>query len=143
MRPRNRNRRLVTIGASALALSVGVWLLLSVLGENKQFFYNPSNVMAEGFVPKSDTIRIGGLVVDGSVTREDGLKTRFQVKDFEGNSPSVLSVSHVGILPDLFREGQGVVVTGDLLEDGSLKSSEVLAKHDENYRPKTGPVEAY
>jgi len=143
MRPRHRNRRLITIGMSAFALIMGVWLLLAALGENKQFFYNPSNVTAEGFAPKSDTIRIGGLVVNGSVKREEGLKTIFQIKDFEGNSSRVLTVTHVGILPDLFREGQGVVITGDLLQDGSLKSSEVLAKHDENYRPKTGPVEAY
>ena len=136
MRPPKRNQRLKTIAVSALVLGTGAFLLFSALSENTQFFYDPSEIASESFVSKSDQVRIGGLVVDGSISKGEGLNTQFQVKDFEGASTAMIDVTYEGILPDLFREGQGVVITGQVTKSQSVKATEVLAKHDENYRPK-------
>ena len=135
MRPKHRNRRLATIALSAVALSGGVALLANALSANRQFFYEPSVVAADGFVPGSELVRIGGLVVPGSVVRGEALRVAFSVSDFENPDSRTLRVTHQGVLPDLFKEDSGVVVTGRW--DGTvLEATEVLAKHDENYRPK-------
>lgn len=130
-----QNRRIGLIAIFAIVLTAGVFLLLSALKENTQFFYNPSDVIAEGFSPESKTFRIGGLVMEGSVVKDAGLKTTFWLKDFEREMSTPIIVTHIGVLPDLFREGQGVVVTGFLTGKARFEASEVLAKHDENYQP--------
>lgn len=111
-------------------------MLATALSQYQQFFYTPSEVVSAGFVAGSDSVRVGGLVVPGSVVREPKLKTTFRVRDFEGDAPGELSVSYTGVLPDLFKEDSGVVLTGRL-DNTDLDASEVLAKHDENYMPKT------
>lgn len=134
--PPRRNRRLAWIVLIGLLLAGGITLILTALNENTQFFYNPSDVARAEFVPASNTFRIGGLVVDGSVQKAGGLTTLFLVKDFEREMEAPIKVSYEGVLPDLFREGQGVVITGQLVGDLDFVASEVLAKHDENYQPK-------
>jgi len=135
MRPKNRNRRLAVVTLSGAALFGGVALLATALENYRQYFYEPSAVVAEEFVAGSDLIRVGGLVVPGSVITTDGLKTDFQVVDFETPDNPALRVSYTGILPNLFKEDSGVVLTGRLV-NGRLEATEVLAKHDENYTPK-------
>ncbi len=135
MMPPHQKRRIGLIVIFGSLLAIGTALLLSALKENTQFFYNPSDVVAEGFVPDSKVFRIGGLVKDGTVTKDASLKTTFQIKDFERDMRVPMTVSYVGVLPDLFREGQGVVITGFLTSPTSFEAEEVLAKHDENYKP--------
>ena len=135
MKPPHQKRRIGLVVIFGLILASGVALLLTALNENTQFFYNPSDVVAEGFTPDSSTFRIGGLVEEGSVVKDGELKTTFRIKDFEREMRAPISVSYVGVLPDLFREGQGVVLTGFLTTPTSFEASEVLAKHDENYQP--------
>lgn len=135
MRPKHRNRRLATVAVSAVTLAAGVALMGFALSANRQYFHKPSEVVSEGFVPQSDSIRVGGLVVPGSVEKGEALHSSFGIVDFDSTNAPQLSVTYVGILPDLFKESSGVVVTG-VFADGVLLASEVLAKHDENYRPK-------
>ena len=132
--PPNRNRRLALIALAGVFLAGGVALILTALNENTQFFYNPADVIAEGFTPQSETFKIGGLVVEGSI-RTQGLRTTFDVTDFERPMPAPIRVSYSGQLPNLFREGQGVVVSGRMVGETEFLASEVLAKHDENYQP--------
>ena len=134
--PPKRNRRLAWILLIGLSLAAGVALILTALDENTQFFYNPSDVARQGFQPDSNIFRIGGLVVEGSVEKDQDVMTRFAVKDFEREMAEPILVTYQGALPDLFREGQGVVITGQLVGDLDFSASEVLAKHDENYQPK-------
>ncbi len=126
---------MVTLLICAVLLVFGVWIILSALKQNSQFFYNASDVVASGFKPESEPFRIGGLVKDGSV-QTSGITTNFQIVDFEREMKPPLSVSYSGALPDLFREGQGVVVSGRLLGPTEFAAETVLAKHDENYQPK-------
>jgi len=133
---KKRNNRILTIVIGAVALAAGTYLLLSALNQNVQHFYNPSDVVSEGFVAESQEIRLGGLVVAGSIEKGPGLVTRFQVADFERDMPAPITVTYEGVLPDLFREGQGVVVTGQLTDRFEFTADQVLAKHDENYKPK-------
>ena len=135
MRPPHQKRRIGLVVIFGIILASGVALLLTALNENTQFFYNPSDVAQADFQPDSTTFRIGGLVADGTVKKEGKLKTVFEIKDFERDMPMPITVSYVGVLPDLFREGQGVVVTGFLTSPSTFEATEVLAKHDENYRP--------
>ena len=104
----HQKRRIGLIVLFGAMLAAGAFLLLSALSQNTQFFYNPSDVVAEGFVPKSESFRIGGLVVEGSVEKSGGLTTTFDVKDFERAMPWPISVTYAGVLPDLFREGKGL-----------------------------------
>lgn len=134
--PPRRNRRLAWIVLIGLLLAIGVGLVFTALKENTQFFYNPSDVVRTGFEPASNPFRIGGLVVDGSVVKDGKLSTRFAVNDFEREMAAPILVTYQGVLPDLFREGQGVVITGELVGELDFIASEVLAKHDENYQPK-------
>jgi cytochrome c-type biogenesis protein CcmE len=124
-----RRQRMLTVGLIVVCVSLAVGLALQAFQENLLFFYSPTQVLA-GEPPDGRKFRLGGLVEEGSVTREAGeLKISFTVSDLENTLP----VSYEGVLPDLFREGQGVVAHGVLQPDGSFLAEEVLAKHDENY----------
>ena len=127
---RKRRRLLfVVIGMSMLAIATG--LVLYSLRSGIVFFYSPTDLMAQPAAMGRD-VRLGGLVEKGSVVKDgDGVTTRFRVTDLKKSLP----VAYKGVLPDLFREGQGVVVEGSLQPDGSFRASEVLAKHDEKYMP--------
>ena len=127
---RQQQRLWLIIGGVGV-LTLAVLLMMSALRDNIVFFYSPSELGSQQLAA-GQTIRIGGLVKKDSVDRVDGLTTRFVVTDLEAE----LIVSHTGILPDLFREGQGVVAQGSLGQDGVFIADEVLAKHDENYMPK-------
>jgi len=129
MKPRHKRIAMITLGAAALA--VAATLVLSAFQKNLVFFFTPTQV-AENQAPQGRTFRIGGLVEPGSVKRQpDGVTVRFVVTDTAQSIP----VLYKGILPDLFREGKGVVSQGRLGPDGVFQASEVLAKHDENYMP--------
>lgn len=130
-----RHRRMGWLGLCAVLVVLGGWIVLTALKDNAQFFYNASDVAAENFTPQSDPFRVGGVVAPGSVKTE-GIRTTFQVVDFEREMPAPLTVSYEGALPDLFREGEGVVVAGSLVGPREIIANEVLAKHDENYQPK-------
>jgi cytochrome c-type biogenesis protein CcmE len=126
-----KRRRLVLLAAGMLALSAAVTLVLFAFRENLVFFYSPSHLLAEK-VPEGRALRLGGLVEEGSVKRlGDGLTVEFRVTDLANTVP----VTYRGILPDLFREGQGVIAEGRFGADGVFVADEVLAKHDENYMP--------
>ena len=133
--PPNRNKRLLWIGILGLLLAGGLFLIFQALNQSVQFFENASDVVAEGFEPRSDEFKIGGLVAENSVQTE-GLTTKFRIVDFERDMVQELHVTYTGALPDLFREGQGVVVSGKLTTLTHFQASELLAKHDENYQPK-------
>ena len=133
--PPNQNRRLLWIFVLGLMLASGLFLILQALNQNTQFFENPSDVVADDFETRSDVFKVGGLVALGSVETQ-GLTTRFRIEDFERDMVRELRVIYTGALPDLFREGQGVVVSGRLTTPTTFQAREVLAKHDENYQPK-------
>lgn len=129
-RKRLQRLSLIVLILAVLACSIG--LVLYALRQNISLFYSPSQVAANE-VPKGDVFRIGGLVVDGSLHRKPGnLMVSFAVTD---NNKQV-TVNYNGILPDLFREGQGIVAQGRLNERGEFVADQVLAKHDENYMPR-------
>jgi cytochrome c-type biogenesis protein CcmE len=126
-----RHRKLALIAVVVVALGVAVALVLNAFNSNLVFFFSPTQV-AKGEAPTGRAFRIGGLVEAGSVKREaDGLTTRFVVTDTARTMP----VTYTGILPDLFKEGKGVVAEGSLGPDGVFVATQVLAKHDENYMP--------
>ncbi len=124
-----RHKRLAAIGAGVVALGVAAALVLSAFEKNLVFFFTPSQVAANE-APQGRTFRIGGMVETGSVKRT-GVEVQFLVTDTAKAIPVVYS----GALPDLFREGKGVVAQGVLGADGVFHAKEVLAKHDENYMP--------
>ena len=126
-----RSRRKVLILAVVFGVAVAAVLGLTAFEENLLYFYSPTQVKA-GEAPETHSFRVGGLVVDGSVNRApDSLKIVFDITD----NAEIMSVEYTGILPDLFREGQGIVAMGSLQGDGRFVAQEVLAKHDENYMP--------
>ena len=126
-----RHKRLILIAAGIAVLGVAAALVLSAFRENIVFFYSPSQIAAKE-APQGTAFRIGGLVESGSMKRQkDGLTVEFRVTD----TAKTVTVMYTGILPDLFREGRGVVAQGRLGPDGVFRASEVLAKHDENYMP--------
>ena len=129
---------MITSVLSALAVVAGALLLMQALGENKQLFKNPSDIVRLDFVQPDNQIRVGGLVVRGSVEKPDGLRTDFTIINFENADPDIppLNVHYEGVLPDLFRDGQGVVLTGKMTANRVFVASNILAKHDENYMPK-------
>ena len=130
MHPKRKQRLIIAL-VIVLLSSLAVGLTSYALRGNINLFYSPSEVAA-GEAPTDRSIRVGGMVVEGSVTRaRDNLETRFIVTDFA----SSVTVTYDGILPDLFAEGEGVVATGILGANGVVTASEVLAKHDENYMP--------
>ena len=126
-----RHKRLAMIAGGLAALAVAAVFVLSAFRENLVFFYTPTQIAANE-VPQGRAFRVGGMVEPGSVKRlPDGVSVQFVVTDTEKN----VNVVYRGILPDLFREGKGVVTQGKLGPDGTFLASEVLAKHDENYMP--------
>ena len=130
MHPKRKQRLIVALAMVVLS-SVTIGLITYALSGNINLFYSPSEVAA-GNAPIDRQIRVGGMVVEGSVRRaSDRLETRFDVTDFVHS----VTVTYDGILPDLFAEGEGVVATGKLGANGVVTASEVLAKHDENYMP--------
>ena len=129
MNPKRKQRLFIILGmVSGLGIAVG--LVMYALSQNINLFFTPTQIV-KGEAPSEQMIRVGGMVADGTVDRDpQSLKVAFEVTDFDHN----VRVSYEGILPDLFREGQGVVVQGRINE-GQFVASEVLAKHDENYMP--------
>ena len=126
-----RHKKLALIVLVLAALGIAVALVLNAFNSNLVFFFSPTQVAA-GEAPINRAFRIGGLVEEGSIKREaDGLTTRFVVTDTARTIP----VTYTGILPDLFKEGKGVVAEGRLGPDGVFAATQVLAKHDENYMP--------
>jgi cytochrome c-type biogenesis protein CcmE len=126
-----KQRRLVLIGSALAVLGLAVGLVLSALKDSIVFFNSPTDVV-EKHVGPGARIRLGGLVKEGSVVRGENLQVRFEVTDRK----STIKVAYQGLLPDLFREGQGVVTEGMLDTAGTFKADSVLAKHDEKYMPK-------
>lgn len=130
MTPKRKQKLFVILGLLSLT-AVAVGLTLYALRSNINLFFSPVQI-AQGAAPIERTIRAGGMVKEGTVIRDaDTLDVTFEVTDHLDD----LEVYFSGILPDLFREGQGVVVVGELQADGRLKADEVLARHDENYMP--------
>lgn len=129
MKPRHKRMMFLALGLAGLIVATA--LVLNAFRGNLVFFYSPSDVVMNE-APLDRKFRLGGMVEEGSVTREsDGLTVHFVVTDMAKSIPVV----YTGILPDLFREGQGVVTQGRLGEDGLFYADEVLAKHDETYMP--------
>lgn len=126
-----RRKRMLAVAAIVLGVGAATAVALQALNENLLYFYSPSQVIG-GEAPSGRAFRLGGLVTTGSVERTPGsLEVRFKVTDHAQTIP----VSYSGLLPDLFREGQGVIARGRMREDGTFVAEEVLAKHDENYMP--------
>ena len=130
MTPTRRRRLLLVIGI-LVGVSIAGGLALSAFRQNVTFYFVPSEVAA-GKAPRGESFRLGGLVAKGSVHRKPGsMQVRFLVTDFKHEIP----VEYTGVLPDLFRENAGVIVHGKLLPNGVFLADQVLAKHDQNYRP--------
>jgi len=128
---KSRHKRFAFIAAGLAALAVAAVLVLNAFRSNLVFFYTPTQV-ANGEAPQGTSFRIGGLVEQGSLKRsETSLEIRFAVTD----TAKKIDVVYSGILPDLFKEGKGVVAQGKLAADGLFHADQVLAKHDENYMP--------
>ena len=126
-----RHKRFILIGIGLALVGLAAMLILNEFQSNMVFFYTPTQV-EKGEVPKGTSFRIGGLVVPGSLKRgDDGLTVRFAITDTSKTVP----VIYKGVLPDLFKEGKGVVAQGKVGDNGVFTASEVLAKHDENYMP--------
>jgi cytochrome c-type biogenesis protein CcmE len=125
-----KQRRGVLIGTSLAVLGLAVGLVLYAMRDSIVFFYTPSEVAKMEIAP-GQRIRLGGLVDKGSVVRGEGTSVRFAITDMTESLP----VTFEGVLPDLFREEQGVVAEGTLTADGTFHADSVLAKHDENYMP--------
>ena len=126
-----KQKRLALIGGIGVVLALAVGLILTALRDQIVFFRSPTEVV-QGKVKLGDSFRLGGLVEMGSVNKETGQVVRFVVTD----GASTVKVTFIGLLPDLFREGQGVVAEGKLDAAGQFTASNVLAKHDENYMPR-------
>jgi len=127
---KRKHRRLMVVLTSLGLLGAAAALVLTAVEDSLVFFYTPSD-LAERSSPPDTQFRLGGLVEEGSI-RQDGATTYFRVTDLNRAVPA----SYTGVLPELFREGQGVVADGSLTADGTFVANEVLAKHDENYMPK-------
>lgn len=126
-----RHKRFILMGVALALLGLGVMLILNAFKNNMVFFYTPTQVV-KGEVPTHTAFRMGGLVSKNSLIRlDDGLTVNFKITDTFKTIP----VTYRGILPDLFKEGKGVVAQGKIRPDGVFEASEVLAKHDENYMP--------
>jgi cytochrome c-type biogenesis protein CcmE len=126
-----KQRRLTLIAAAGLVLVAAAALVLTALKDSLVFFNSPTDVVEKHVTPGT-RIRLGGLVAPGTLVRGDNLSVKFEVTD--GNR--AIAVAYQGILPDLFREGQGVVAEGTLISPSEFKADSVLAKHDETYMPK-------
>jgi len=128
---KKHKKRLILIFIMLIGISAAVALAVTAFRENMLYFFSPSQVFA-GEAPTTRSIRLGGMVTKGSVQRaSDSLLIKFSVTDYK----HTVKVEYTGILPDLFREGQGIVAIGTMRTDGTFLADEVLAKHDENYMP--------
>ena len=126
-----RRQRFILVGLLVLGVSVALGLALLALRENINLFFSPTQVKA-GEAPQQTSFRLGGMVVEGSVKRPDAvLSVEFVLTD----TVEQVTVTYKGFLPDLFREGQGIVAQGMLNSNGIFEANQVLAKHDENYMP--------
>ena len=126
-----RQKRMATVAAILVGVGIATTFALQAFNKNLLYYYSPTQIHA-GEAPDARSIRVGGLVETGSVQREPGsLEVRFTLTDFS----KTVGVSYTGVLPDLFREGQGIIARGKLQDDGVFVAEEVLAKHDENYMP--------
>jgi cytochrome c-type biogenesis protein CcmE len=126
-----RKRRLIAVLVIISGVGIAAVVAIKALNENMLFFVSPTDVEAQS-LPAGKRFRLGGLVADGSVSRgSEGLAVTFVVTD----GVASVDVQYDGILPDLFREGQGIIAIGELRPDGHFEAAEVLAKHDENYMP--------
>jgi cytochrome c-type biogenesis protein CcmE len=126
-----RQQRMLAVGLAGVGIVIAAALTLQAFKENMMFYVEISEV-AKGNYPQDRNFRVGGLVVDGSVKRQPGeLEVEFAVSDLENE----LVITYDGILPDLFREGQGIIAHGRMGDNGTFTADEVLAKHDENYMP--------
>ncbi|MBW5290412.1 MAG: Cytochrome c-type biogenesis protein CcmE, heme chaperone [Candidatus Ruthia sp. Asou_11_S2] len=123
-----RQNRMTLVALLVIGVSLSGYLGLKAFNENLLYFFSPTDV-TEGKAPKGKSFRLGGMVTKGSVKR-DGIKVMFDVTDYA----TTFRISYSGILPDLFKEGQGIITTGSLV-NGIFMATEVLAKHDENYMP--------
>jgi cytochrome c-type biogenesis protein CcmE len=122
---------MATVAAILVGVGIATTFALQAFNKNLLYYYSPTQIHA-GEAPDARSIRVGGLVENGSVQREPGsLEVRFTLTDFS----NTVGVSYTGVLPDLFREGQGIIARGKLRDDGVFIAEEVLAKHDENYMP--------
>lgn len=129
MKPRTKRALAIVSGLAAIGIASA--LVLNAFNSNLVFFFSPTQVLAHE-APRDRSFRIGGLVEEGSLQREPtGLTIRFVVTDLAKQVP----VTYTGLLPDLFKEGKGVVAQGKLGSDGVFRAEQVLAKHDENYMP--------
>lgn len=141
MRPKNRNRRLGLIFFYGALVVIGAALIMTALNRNLQFYYHPSEVLAAGFVPESEVYKVGGVVVPGTLTTTEDLIVQFSIVDYveQGtnfkNNSTEIRVEYKGVLPDLFSENEITVLTGILSGERLFLADEVLAKHDENYKP--------
>ena len=127
-----RKQRLYALIAVLIGSLLATWLVVSALSENMNLFYSPSEILGVD-IDENVIIRAGGMVKQGSIEKsKDSLNVRFTVTDYQNE----LIINYEGILPDLFDENAGVVVRGNLKNDGTFKAIEVLAKHDENYMPR-------
>jgi cytochrome c-type biogenesis protein CcmE len=126
-----RRKRMITVVAILAGVGIATAFALQSFQKNLLYYYSPSQIQA-GEAPSTRSFRVGGLVENGSLKREPGsLEVRFTLTDYAHQQ----SVSYTGVLPDLFREGQGVIARGKMGPDGMFVAEEVLAKHDENYMP--------
>lgn len=130
MMTRRKKLRIGLIAGGLAVFAVAVGLVLTALQDQVVFFFSPTEVADKGVAP-GQRIRVGGLVVDGSVIRGQGRQVAFDITD----TANSMTVRYDGILPDLFREGQGIVAEGAFGDDGAFMASTVLAKHDETYMP--------
>ena len=126
-----KSRRLALISGALAVLAIAAGLVLFALRDTIVFFYTPTDIEAKNVAPGT-RLRLGGLVKEGSVVRSEGKSVAFTVRDGNGE----VRVSYTGLLPDLFREGQGIVAEGVLEAKGSFRADSVLAKHDETYMPR-------
>ena len=124
----HRKKRLINVLLLSLLSGAGILMVLYALNSNLDYFFTPSELLAEE-VPSNRRVKVGGMVQEGSVRREDSI-INFTITDYS----KTIDVSYTGIVPDLFKEGSGVVVLG-YLNDGKVDAEKVLAKHDENYMP--------
>jgi cytochrome c-type biogenesis protein CcmE len=126
-----KQRRLTLIGVAGCILAIALGLVLYAMNDTIVFFNSPADVQAKNVQPGT-RFRLGGLVKEGSVQRGDNQQVAFEIMDGQGS----IRVNYTGMLPDLFREGQGVIAEGALENSGVFRADSVLAKHDENYMPR-------
>ncbi|NNE56845.1 MAG: cytochrome c maturation protein CcmE [Hellea sp.] len=141
MVPKHRNKRLLQLAVMGIFLVIGGYILVQALNNTAQLFMTPSEAMIQQHKLNDKIFKIGGEVVPGSVEKDEGLTTRFSVVDFKKESqdraPDAVNikVTYTGVLPDLFDEGEGVVITGQLIAPGEFKAVKLMAKHDSSYQP--------